>query len=138
MGAAHLPQPDLLPRGRQGPALRRVGATGAFQHETASRLQFATLVRTSEKLGETRCGMIVDVISPGEKAMANVTGGTPTESDFVHFAAAAMPRPAVIDFTALGTISRSLASLSRRRVHPVEQAGVGGQNDVQVGRTSMP
>ncbi len=39
MGPARLSQPDLLPRGRQGRTLRRVGAAGAFLRRAALRLQ---------------------------------------------------------------------------------------------------
>ncbi len=44
MGPARLSQPDLLPRGRQRRALRRVGAAGALQRGAASRVQVAPLI----------------------------------------------------------------------------------------------
>ena len=42
MGPARLSQPDLLPRGRQGRTLRRVGAAGALQRGAPRRVQITS------------------------------------------------------------------------------------------------
>src|SRR5262249_23542651 len=42
LGPARLSQPDLLPRGRQGRTLRRMGRAGAFLRRAARRLQIAS------------------------------------------------------------------------------------------------
>ena len=44
MGAARLPQPDLLPRGRQGRTLRRVGAAGALLRRAPGRVSAAAAI----------------------------------------------------------------------------------------------
>ena len=51
MGPARLSQPDLLPRGRQGRTLRRVGAAGTLQCRAACRVQIAPQIELKKTSG---------------------------------------------------------------------------------------
>ena len=44
LGPARLSQPDLLPRGRQGRPLRRLGAAGALLRRASGRVQIPALI----------------------------------------------------------------------------------------------